>query len=113
MIRTFQALSVAALAFAAVAAPATAAETQRTAVEVHYADLNLNSEAGAATLIRRLDVAAKQVCGLDSRQRGFVRRQQRACHEQTLSKAIVGVDAPLVTQMFAGEQGRRQVFAAR
>lgn len=113
MTRTFQTLSVAALVLAAVALPATAAETRRAAVEVTYADLNLSSEEGAAALIRRLDQAAKQVCGVDYRQRGFLRRTQRACHDQTLTKAIANVDAPMVTQMYAGEQGRRQVFAAR
>jgi UrcA family protein len=113
MTRLFQALAVSVLAFAAAATPLAAKESRRVAVEVRYADLNLASEEGADVLFRRIDNAARQVCGLDTRQRGFVKRQARACHTETLRETVAKVDAPMVTQIYALRQGQRMVFAAR
>lgn len=113
MTRMFQALAVTALAFAAATTPLAASEADRNAVEVRYADLNLGSEQGADVLLRRLDRAAKQVCGMDTSQRGFLRRQQRACYAETLNHAVAAIDAPMVTQIYAQRQGQRTVFAAR
>ena len=47
----------------AIATPAAAAEdSETTSVTVTYADLDLSSDHGAATLEQRLDGAVKQVC---------------------------------------------------
>jgi UrcA family protein len=113
MTRMLPALALCALALAAAATPLAAEESRRVAVEVRYADLNLQSEEGADVLFRRLDHAARQVCGLDTRQRGFVKRQARACHAETLRETVAKVDAPMVTQIYAQRLGQRTVFAAR
>jgi UrcA family protein len=113
MTRILQALAVTALAVAAATTPLAAKETNRSAVVVRYADLDLTSEAGASVLLRRIDRAAKQVCGMDGDVRGLYRRQQRACHAETLSETVTKVDAPLVTQIYAQQEGQRMIFAAR
>jgi len=113
MTRILQALAVSALAVAAATTPLAAKETDRNAVVVRYADLDLTSEAGASVLLRRIDRAARQVCGMDRDVRGIFRLQQRACHTETLSESVAKVDAPLVTQMYAQQDGRRMIFAAR
>jgi UrcA family protein len=113
MIRTLQAVGVAAAAVLAFGAPASAAEPTRTAVEVRYGDLNLATEKGATTLLRRIDRAAREACGLDPWQRGFVRAGQRACYAEAVGKAVGRVDAPMVTQVYAAREGRRAVFASR
>lgn len=115
MSRTFQALCVAACAFATLIAPASAAETTRShaAVTVHYGDLNLASEAGAKVLIRRLDQAARQVCGGDAFARGLARREQRTCRTEAVTQAVADVNQPMVTTMFAERQDGRFAVAQR
>lgn len=52
---------------------------------VHYADLNVTTDAGAKVLMRRLRTAAEQVCGdVDSRQ-----LDQAAAANACVDKAIV------------------------
>ncbi len=114
MSRMFQALCVATCAFAMLTAPASAGTNrQHQAVAVHYGDLNLSSEAGAKVLIRRVDQAARQACGVETGSRGLVRREQRRCRAEAMSEAIAEVNQPVVTTMFAELRGARTVFAAR
>ena len=54
-----------ALATAVLAVPAAAAEDQPPRVAVHYANLDLTSEAGQKQLDLRLERAAREVCGVD------------------------------------------------
>lgn len=55
---------VAAVALAGLAAsPANAAPTDEARASVRYADLNLDGDAGAAAMLRRINLAAKDVCG--------------------------------------------------
>ncbi len=114
MSRTFQAFCVATCAFALFSAPAFAANTTRhdTAVTVHYGDLDLSKASGAEVLIRRLDQAARQVCGADT-YRGLVRREQRACRTQAVTQAVAEVNQPMVSTMLAEQRGARMIFAAR
>ena len=72
------ALAAASISVTGMAAPAFASETK--SVNVRYDDLNLNTVSGQETLERRLEKAAKQVCGYDdhktgSRIRSLVTRQ--------------------------------------
>ena len=69
---------IAAAGLAVVAAPVAAANQS---VTVEYKDLNLSSPKGQKILERRIDAAARQVCGADSTVTGtrIVSRESRAC----------------------------------
>jgi UrcA family protein len=77
-----------ALAGAAISTPAFAAlGTETLSVVVPTADLNLASEAGQASLARRIDAAATRICGpADSRNLQFW-RATRACHADAVAGA--------------------------
>ncbi len=65
---------------------------------VSYADLNLQSEADAAILVGRIEVAARKVCGLrTSRPLPLdIVARLRVCAEDATARAIAGVNAPTV-----------------
>lgn len=81
-------LGLAALAAAApiaiFTAPALAAATESASVAVPYRDLDLASEAGQAELDRRIDRAARHVCGLDQQRTGTRLRasESRKCYRE-------------------------------
>lgn len=54
---------LAAAAAVAAGTPAAATDTATRTVKVRYADLDLSTRAGRATLDRRIDAALEQVCG--------------------------------------------------
>lgn len=82
------------IALSCVAAAGDPFSEPRTKV-INYADLNLSSEAGAATMYGRLRAAARNVCKpLDS---GVFKKEWRACFDQTIARAIVQVDEPVLT----------------
>lgn len=65
--------------------------TDKIEVAVNYADLNVNSPQGQAVLLRRIENAARSVCGsTDPRVAGGLRAALRneACFEETLSSAM-------------------------
>ena len=67
---------------------------------VSYADLNLDTEADAATLLDRIESAARKVCGLD---RVTVlplalQYELQVCANQATARAINDVNAPLLTR---------------
>lgn len=71
------------LAAAALAiAPAVSAEDAPRTTGVSYADLDLSTEEGVAELDRRIDAAAKQVCGVDDVNVGtrIMTRESRKCY---------------------------------
>ena len=57
---------VVALGAPAIASADAKSELQGVSVKVSYADLNLEKQAGAKTLYRRLRLAAKQACDVGS-----------------------------------------------
>lgn len=65
---------------------------------VSFADLNLETEAGAKTLVRRIKFAARRVCGVG--ELGLIaiefRAQLHRCAEQATARAIADVDARTV-----------------
>ncbi|AKM09559.1 UrcA family protein [Croceicoccus naphthovorans] len=69
---------IAAAAGLAIAAPAFAES-----VSVEYSDLNLSTEAGQKELDRRLNNAARQVCGMDQKLTGtrVPSRESRECYK--------------------------------
>lgn len=66
---------------------------------VSYADLNLESEADAATLLSRIESAARKVCGLDRASfRPFALQfKLQVCANEATARAVNDVNAPLLT----------------
>jgi UrcA family protein len=78
------AMAVALGTTAATVSPALAAEA---GVEVHYRDLNLNSAAGRAVLERRLERAARIVCGTAFINELDIAAEVNACRTATIAEA--------------------------
>jgi UrcA family protein len=73
--------------------PATAENVRQSLVS--YSDLDLETEAGAKTLVRRITSAARRVCGVNDA--GLLAMEFRAqlhrCAEQATARAVADVDA--------------------
>lgn len=83
---------------AAVAGPAGAAIDAPATYVVRFADVDLSSIEGAATLYNRIRQAANQVCSpLESRTLGLLVRD-RACVDKAVADAVAGVNRPLLSQ---------------
>lgn len=81
----FQSYSLALAAAFALATPIAASaadEAETQTVGVTYKDLDLTSEAGKAELERRLDNAARNVCGMSEKRTGtrISSREARTCY---------------------------------
>lgn len=77
---------ITAIALTSLAAPALAQEVRFT---VEYRDLDLATEAGQATLERRIDTAARKACGVEARSTGTRLRTSNArqCVQELRAKA--------------------------
>jgi UrcA family protein len=95
-------LAVASAAVLALAAPAFA-QSQPEERLVTYGELDLNSRAGADTLIRRIDNAAEAVCGQNE---GRTNTRQaminNACEVETTDNGVADVNHPVVTARYLG-----------
>lgn len=94
--------AVAAVSFASVAQMAQAADVinDRPAQTVRYSDLNLNTDAGVASLYNRIHHAAEQVCGtVDSRRLEQVAAAQ-ACVNTAMATSVSAVGNIQLTQVF-------------
>jgi len=69
---------------------------------VPYGDLNLSSEAGVAALYRRIQVAARNVCGnanfTGSR---IVSQDWKDCVSESVRHAVLSINRPQVTSYYA------------
>ena len=95
---------IASVAFIVLSAPAiTSADGLKgKAVKVSYTDLNLEKEAGAKALYRRLQQASKQACGVVSlKSAGSVKTMSdmKACYRTTLAAAVEEVDNSELTRI--------------
>lgn len=81
--------TIIALSTAASALPAYAEEPVR---QVRYADLNLATEAGAATLERRINSAAASMCGPYESRRVDQAASWKRCHDATVATATKRVN---------------------
>ncbi len=92
-----QSLMLLALALACTYAPPAAA-AEPPAARIVHADLDLETEAGARTFVRRVERAARFVCDADPNAPiEFQRREMRAaCRANVRAQALARVDAPLV-----------------
>ena len=98
------------LAAAAIAAPAIGSaapprQLDNSSVTVSYADLDINSEAGAKVLYSRLKRAAEQVCGTRSNTiNGSLAQTLRAreCFRDALEASVEKLDSDVLEGIHAG-----------
>jgi UrcA family protein len=100
-------IATAALLFAALAAGAQAADVPQ--VHVKYADLNLNTAAGANVLYRRIRGAADQVCGVSSTRELARLEQAKTCAAHAVADAVAAVNVPALTSIYQVNMGRTAV----
>jgi UrcA family protein len=98
------------LVLAAAAACAVLASGVRAAdvpqVHVNYADLDLNSSAGASVLYHRIRAAADRVCTTPGvRDLAEVARKE-ACMNRAVAEAVVSADSPRLTRLFEVKTGK-------
>jgi len=95
----------------AVSGIATAAMPRTEGVVVHFGDLNLNSEAGIASLHKRIRNAAESVCSpLDYRILGL-RDAYDACVKDAMNNGVAAVANPNLSN-FHANKGKRAVVAS-
>ena len=89
---------------AAAAALASAAPAFAESVAVEYKDLDLATQEGRAMLDRRLDAAARQVCGLDEVRTGTRIRSHaaRQCYKDAKSQLAERIAAVVEKQARGG-----------
>ena len=69
---------------------------------VHFDDLNLSSEAGVSALYRRIQNAARTVCGPPSfTGTRIVSQDWKDCVSASVRQAILSVNKPLLTAYYA------------
>jgi UrcA family protein len=113
--KLFAALATAAVLAFATAAPASAEMSRDTyEARIHFGDLNLQSEAGAETFLRRVHNEARGACGDRSGPMPLTeRRAIRACMSEFEERAVAALDNDYVTTRFAGGEPRLIIMASR
>jgi UrcA family protein len=108
--RNFTLAAVAAVCLTAVAAGAHAdqAVTAAPARTVHYADLNLNTQAGAAVLYKRIRNAAEQVCGDVGSRELAQAAAAKACVNRAIVASVHTVNNPQLTSEYNIRNGAAQ-----
>ena len=83
-------------------------------VSVYYHDLDLNSEAGAHTMLMRIAMAAKEACGRSpyfysyySAAPALAQREFAKCQAEAIAHAVMSLRAPTVSRLYA-ENGNVQ-----
>ena len=79
---------------------------------VSYADLNLQSEAGARTMFQRIRHAARSVCEINLNDEWDGRVQYFACVRDTTDRAVATLNSPLVAAMNGSGRPRSDVVLA-
>ncbi len=85
-------------------------------VTVSYGDLDLSNVADARLMLSRLQQAAFNACGGDPRWNpeyallwNRLAADYRECRSDAVSRAVVAIDAPLLSQVFLGDENQRLV----
>lgn len=106
MKRTATLIAAAAMIFSAfAAAPASAATSGVRTETVRYADLNLNSQAGAHAMLSRIDYAARRACFSMTGPMPLTSRAAiRACRTDAMANAVDTLNAPMVSAMYYGRE---------
>jgi len=74
-------------------------------IHVKYADLNVNSSAGAARLYQRIRVAANQVCALPGEPALAVVAMEKDCVRRAIAQAVSAVSNPTLTRVYEAKTG--------
>ena len=74
-------------------------------LHVGYADLNVNSKAGAAVLYQRIRRAADRVCEMPGTRDLGQLAQVKACTDHAIATAVDAVKLPLLTQVYDAKFG--------
>ena len=102
--KNFTMAAVAAVCLASV----TIAHADDAARTVHYSDLNLNTQAGAAVLYKRIRNAAVEVCGdVDARQLAEA-KAAKACVDRAIFTGVRSVNAPKLSSEYNARAGVAQ-----
>lgn len=83
------------------------AKAAEDSMAVRLGDLNLASEAGAQSALRRIRLAADRFCGGHGDRSIRVQAVVGACRAEMVEKAVVQLDAPSVTAAHRGESAIR------
>ena len=103
-IRTFAAVSALTLALAGAAI----AQPRDWETPVSYADLRIEREADARTLLQRISRVATRLCGgpeISLR----AKQAMQACRAEAVARAVEQVDAPMLTAVHSGDARRVQL----
>ena len=83
----------------AIAAPALA-HAEDGLMRVKVGDLNLASDAGASTALRRIGTASTRFCGGGGSEAILQLHAYRQCRQTMMAKAVARLDAPRVTALY-------------
>jgi UrcA family protein len=109
MTRKNYAVAAVLLAGMLIGAGAQAAEMSATAdgIVVKYSSQEINSEADAERLYRKVKQAARKACGLDG---GFLNLDERTraqgCYDETLAEVVRKIDRPQLTALHASKTSK-------
>ena len=81
---------------------ATPSQFEKISVKVSYADLNIESDAGARALYSRLKRASRKACNVKSLTSAGSLREVRSasrCYDQTLEAAVREIDSDALTRI--------------
>jgi UrcA family protein len=76
-------------------------------VTVNYADLDLSKPAGVGALYRRLEKAAKTVCGPYADRDPRRKAVWRDCYDQAVANAVANIDRPMLTALHSAKKAPR------
>jgi len=74
-------------------------------VKVNYEDLNVQKEAGAKVLYRRLQQASRNVCGVQRLQNAGSLRvlsEMQSCYKKSLTSAVAKVESQALSKIHEG-----------
>jgi UrcA family protein len=95
-----------AYAMAAVSATAGAANEAPPSGVVRFADLNISDPAGAQTLYRRIQAAARRVCQFDAAWDINSSGNERGCYRHAVDQAVKGVNSAALSQIHGNAMPR-------
>lgn len=94
------------------AAPALSGGVYGADVPVQYGDLDVGTIAGATTLLKRINAAAKSVCAPINHGSLSSRAKADACQGKLTAAAVARVDHPVLLAVYQSTQPTPQVVTA-
>jgi UrcA family protein len=90
-----------------------AAPAQLPQIVVHYGDTNLSTDAGARVLLKRLEAAARGVCGDDGGRISLADLSPfHRCYAKALNLGVSAVAAERLTALYRAKYGRTPIYTA-